>query len=74
MVLVKITAITHNTPKTAPNGQISKRSKTIFGDCVKKKEPEQGNLLRPTPSFFFLICQSAYAPLLYAGAQLNRDL
>jgi hypothetical protein len=25
-----------NTPKTAPNGQISKRTKTIFGDCVKK--------------------------------------
>jgi hypothetical protein len=25
-----------NAPKTAPNGQISKRTKTIFRDCAKK--------------------------------------
>jgi hypothetical protein len=54
-----------NAPKTAPNGQIPKRPKTIFRDCVKKSR-SRAIFLRATPTFFFFffqICQCAYTPL-----------
>jgi hypothetical protein len=54
-----------NTPK------ISKRTKTIFRDCVKKSR-SRGNLLRPIPTFFFF--KSTKAPMPHcAGAQLNGE-
>jgi hypothetical protein len=64
-----------NTPKTAPNGQISKRTKIFFrrGYVKKSRSRAIGNLfLRPTPTptfFFFQICQSAYNMPHHAGAQ-----